>query len=317
MTLDEQEIGHVPVLMDEVLHWLEPRPGQVILDCTVGRGGHASAILPKLSPGGHYIALDVDPANLEFSRQRLQPPSDVRLSLVQSNFASARAVLDSLGVDKVDSVLADLGFASTQMSDPARGFSFAAEGPLDMRLDPTLPRTAADLVNELDEAELADILYHYGEERLSRRIARKIAEIRRQKPIESTSELSRIVREAYGRQGTKSKPGWAGRIDPATRTFMALRIAVNHELEALEQLLAALPGLVRAGGVAVIISFHSLEDRMVKHAMQAWRGEGLVQKLTGKPQTAGEMELQQNPRSRSAKLRAVRFTGHLTVASGA
>jgi 16S rRNA (cytosine1402-N4)-methyltransferase len=228
--------------------------------------------------------------------------SAVRIDLVHANFVSARSILDGLGVGTVDLLLADLGFASTQVDDAARGFSFSAEGPLDMRLDPLgAGGSAADLVNKMPERDLADLIYQYGEERLSRRIARKIVEVRRQSPITTTSELARIVRAAYGGSGRSQ------RIDPATRTFMALRIAVNAELEALDQLLAAVPMLLGPGGVAVFISFHSLEDRRVKQAFVRLDQDGQAQRLTPKPLVADEAEVAANPRSRSAKLRALRM----------
>jgi 16S rRNA (cytosine1402-N4)-methyltransferase len=286
-----------------------------VLDCTVGRGGHAALVLPRLAPSGRYIGLDLDPANIAFARQRLaalvpEPATadsavmgaPARLDLIHASFISARSVLDGLGVRGADLLLADLGFASTQMSDPARGLSFAREGPLDMRLDPTaaIP-DAADLVNHLPERDLADVIYRYGEERHSRRIARKIVEARRGSPITTTTELARIVRAAYG-SSSRSQ-----RIDPATRTFMALRIAVNAELEALEQLLTAVPLLLAPGGVAAVISFHSLEDRRVKQAFTQLGKAGRARRLTPKPLIAGEAEIQANPRSRSAKLRAIRL----------
>lgn len=297
--------GHVAVLPGEVLHYLDPRPGQVMLDGTLGRAGHASLIVPRLAPGGRYIGLDVDPANIAFGKTALAG-APVGVDLIKANFAQARQVLDVLQVERVDLLLADLGFASSQMSDPARGFSFNLEGPLDMRLDPELAVTAADLVNQLPERDLADLIYRYGEERLSRKIARKIVEERQRSPILNTKDLSQIVRRAYG---FGSGPGRYGRskIDPATRTFMALRIAVNEELGALEQLLGGLSKLIRPGGRAVIISFHSLEDRLVKQAFAQWERQGSARRLTRKPVVAQEAERQANPRSRSAKLRALEW----------
>lgn len=301
-------VGHVAVLPAEVLEYLNPRPGGVILDCTLGRGGHARLITPRLAPGGRYIGLDVDPGNLEFARESLRE-APVRVDAVRGNFAGARSALDELGVGRVDGVLADLGFASNQMTDPARGFSFAAEGPLDMRLDPDLGQTAADLVNQLNERDLADVIYRYGEEPLSRKIARKVVEARRTSPILTTSTLARLVREAYG-GGRAAR----SRMDPATRTFMALRIAVNEELGALERLLQELPRLLADGGRAVIISFHSLEDRQVKRSFMELHRSGVARRLTPKPVIAGEEERRVNPRSRSAKLRAVEWnsTGSTT-----
>ncbi len=297
---DTDAAGHVPVLAEAVLQVLAPAPGQVFLDCTVGRGGHAALIVPHLAPGGTYIGLDADPTNAAFSRSRLAN-APVTVHVRHANFAAAQSVLDELGIDRVDGLLADLGFASSQMSDPSRGFSFLVEGPLDMRLDPRLTRTAADLVNTLPEKQLADLIYLYGEERLSRRIARKIVEVRQRHPIHTTTELAELVRQAYGPRGRRM------RIDPATRTFMALRIAVNDELAVLEQLLAGLKDLLRPGGRAAIISFHSLEDRLVKRAFLKLQQDGLAQRLTRKPIVADEAEQRANPRSRSAKLRAIQW----------
>lgn len=306
--------GHQPVLVEPVVRLLDPRPGNVILDCTVGLGGHAMAIIPKLIPGGRYVGLDVDPANLAAARRRLAD-APVRVDLVHANFAAARAVLDELNIAAADGVLADFGFASPQVDDPARGFSFQNEGPLDMRLDPSAPTTAAELVNTLSEPDLADLIYQYGEERLSRRIARKIVEARRESPIKTTTRLAEIVRRCYPRprptkgkhHGRRTGPRHTRGIDPATRTFQALRIAVNGELDAIESLLAQLPKILAPGGVAVMVSFHSLEDRLVKQAFAQWDKDGRARRLTRKPIVADEDERRTNPRSRSAKLRAIRF----------
>ncbi len=291
------DVGHRAVLMEEVLGALQPRAGEVCVDCTVGRGGHAQVIAPMLQPGGRYVGLDVDPQNAAFSAERLAGLAEV----VRSNFAAARSTLSARGVDRVDLLLADLGFASNQMSDPNRGLSFDSDGPLDMRLDPDLPTTAAELIGTLSERELADLIYRFGEERLSRRIARNIVAQRRISPINTGRQLAAAVRTAVG--GPRAK------IDPATRTFMALRIAVNGELEALEGLLSSLPMLMRKGGRAAIISFHSLEDRMVKRAFAAYGELGVAEVLTKKPVQASEQETRSNPRSRSAKLRVLRWTG--------
>ena len=298
------DFEHIPVLREAVLHWLAPQPRETALDATVGLGGHAAAMIPSLGPGGQLVGLDLDPSSLEAARGRLTPlgeQHEVTVTLRQGSFRDAAATLESLGLAGVDRLLADLGVGSAQLDDPKRGLSFTTDGPLDMRFDPSAPTTAATLVNELPQHELADLIYHYGEERLSRKIARKIVEQRRDAPIESTGALARLVRRAYGPAGRKS------RIDPATRTFQALRIAVNGELEALEALLAAAPRLVNRGGRVVIISFHSLEDRRVKHAMQRWASEGLGRRLTRKPIMADEAEIARNPRSRSAKLRGFEF----------
>ncbi len=291
---------HVPVLVTQVMQLLDPRPGQVVLDGTVGRGGHCGVILPRLAPGGRYIGLDVDPGNLQFVRDRY-PQLPVALDLVHRNFAGAVGAVRELDLQGVDGVLADLGWASSQIADAQRGFSFNRDGPLDMRLDPTLTTTAADLVNDLDERELADLIWRWGEERLSRKIARKIVDVRARHPINTTRQLAELCAQAYGPARHQS------RIDPATRTFQALRIAVNDELGSLENLLASIPELMNPGGRVVIISFHSLEDRLVKQAFRAYAAEGRAEVLTRKPLVADELERQSNPRSRSAKCRALRW----------
>ncbi len=304
------DTGHIPVLADQILSVLAPEPGQVCLDCTVGRGGHAAMIVPRLAPGGRFVGLDLDPANVHFASQRLAD-APVSVDVSRANFADARGVLDELGICRVDLLLADLGCASNQLDEPGRGFSFSSDGPLDMRLNTGQARTAADLVNRLPQAELADLIYQNGEERLSRKIARKIVEFRHRTPIQTTGQLAQIVRNAYGGARRTRRPKGPARrrhsIDPATRTFMALRIAVNAELEALDRLLAVLCSLVRPGGAAAVVSFHSLEDRRVKQAFAALRRDGLTQWLTRKPLVADEVERAENPRSRSAKLRAVRL----------
>lgn len=298
---------HLPVLAREVLELLDPKPGMVCLDCTVGTAGHAAMIAPRLAPGGRYIGLDVDPNNLALAQKHLDH-APVTVDLVRSNFAAAPDALRQLGIKAVDLLIADLGFSSNQMDDPARGLSFNRDGPLDMRLDPSLPQTAGDLVNTLSEQDLADLIYQYGQERHSRKIARKIVEYRHQSPINTSACLAQLVRGIYGRVGHRSKPRGRKRIDAATRTFMALRIAVNAELSALERLLEDLPTLLRPGAVAAIISFHSLEDRLVKRAFAGmYRGHG-AQRLTPKPIVADPQERHTNPRSRSAKLRAIRWT---------
>jgi len=303
------ENGHIPVMASQVMELLSPQAGQVGLDCTAGRGGHARLLAERLGGGGRLVAMDMDAANVAFVREAMAGLA-CEVEVVHGNFATARQVLDDLGLPGADVLLADLGFASTQMDDAQRGLSFKADGPLDMRLDTSQPTTAADLVNRLGQRELADVIYEYGEERLSRRIARKIVDRRAQSPIRTTADLARIVRRAYG--GRAGKPGRTGkadrgRIDPATRTFQALRIAVNGELDALQSLLDSLPALLNPGGRAAIISFHSLEDRLVKRRFQQLRAEASATVLTKKPLTADDDEAAANPRSRSAKLRAIRM----------
>jgi 16S rRNA (cytosine1402-N4)-methyltransferase len=282
---------HVPVLMDRVLEFLEPQPGQTIVDCTVGGGGHAQRIAERLGLQGRLIGLDQDDSMLEIARQRL---ASWPVHLEHRNFDQLGPVLSSLGIDKVDGVLADLGFSSDQMDDPERGLSFSQPGPLDMRLDRSVGSPASALLARTGERDLADLFWTFGEERFSRRIARRIAETRVRSPLSTTSELADLVRRCVPRSRGHG-------IDPATRVFQALRIAVNDELGALERLLAALPHCLRPGGRAVIISFHSLEDRLVK---RAFRQKDVWQDLTKKPVQAEEAEISENPRARSAKMRA-------------
>ena len=278
---------HVPVLAAEVLNLADPQPGQTWVDCTVGGGGHSRLIAHKLGAGGRLIGLDQDPTMLERARPVLE---GLPVTLVHANFDQLSDVLRNLGIERVDGVLADLGFASDQMDERTRGLSFREDGPLDMRLDPTGGSTAADLVNAMSEEALADVFYEFGEERKSRRVAKNIVERRAVKPFTTTADLADIVRRCVPRSGS---------IDPATRVFQALRIAVNDELGVLDRLLAMLPEIVKPGGKAAIISFHSLEDRRVKQAfkLDAWKP------LTKKPVLAGDEEVSRNPRARSAKLR--------------
>jgi 16S rRNA (cytosine1402-N4)-methyltransferase len=282
---------HVPVLATQVLHFLAPQPGQTIVDCTVGAGGHARLIAERLGPQGRLIGLDQDPAMLHLARPGL---NDLPVQLVQANFDQLRPLLKRLGIDTVDGVLADLGICSDQLADPARGLSFQQDGPLDMRLDPGVGEPASALLQRLGERELADLFWRYGEERFSRRIARRIVEARERTPWQTTQQLAELLRRSVPRSRGHG-------IDPATRVFQALRIAVNDELGALERLLAALPYSLKPGGRAVLISFHSLEDRQVK---RAFRERSLWQELTRKPVQADDDEARTNPRARSAKLRA-------------
>jgi len=279
------------------LHWLNPQPAQVVVDCTVGGGGHTQLLAARVGPDGRVIGLDQDPAMLELARPRL---AGLPVTLVHAAFDDLTEVLRDLGVTAVDAVLADLGVCSDQLDNPARGLTFQTDGPLDMRLDPTRGEPAGALVNRLSEHDLADLIYQFGEERFSRRIARRIVEARRDSTIETTGRLAEIVRRSVPRMtGRRGRPG----IDPATRTFQALRIAVNDELGALDRLLERVPKVLAPGGRAVLISFHSLEDRRVK---QAFRRKDIWTVLTKKPVTAGDDEVRANPRARSAKLRAAK-----------
>jgi 16S rRNA (cytosine1402-N4)-methyltransferase len=283
---------HVPVLPAEVLAYLDPQPGQTIVDATLGGAGHASLILDKLGDLGRLIGLDQDPAMLELARARL---AGLPVTLVHRNFEDLSVTLQELQVSAVDGIVADLGFASDQMANPQRGFSFQQDGPLDMRLDPTRGLPASALVQRLQERELADLFWRYGEERFSRRIARRIAGTRVKTPITTTAQLADLVRSCV--------PRGKGGIDPATRVFQALRIAVNDEIGALERLLAQVPDCLKPGGRIILISFHSLEDRLVK---RAFRDQEVYEELTRKPKTARDEEIAANPRARSAKLRAAK-----------
>lgn len=284
---------HVPVLARESLDLLDPKPGEIWVDATVGAGGHSRLIAERVGPSGRVIGLDQDPTMLEIAKERLQV---LPVTLVHANFDQLTAALGNLGVKEIDGLLADLGFASDQMDEANRGLSFQQDGQLDMRLDPTAGETAADLVARLSEYDLAKIFYEYGEERHSRRVARKIVETRKQSPIRTTGHLADLVRSCVPREKGRN-------FDPATRVFQALRIAVNDELGSLERLLAQLPRIVKSGGRVGIMSFHSLEDRRVK---QAFQNRETWTPITKKPVTAGDDEVRDNPRARSAKLRVAR-----------
>jgi 16S rRNA (cytosine1402-N4)-methyltransferase len=298
--------GHVPVLLKEAIDFLAVKGGGTYLDATVGLGGHSYEIAKRLGGPGHLIGFDKDRAALERAAVRCQLPvaskgaaSDDReerldwptVSLIHSSFAE---VGERMAPASLDGMLADLGVSSLQLSDPARGFSFQAEGPLDMRMNPMSGETAEQVVNHIDERELADVIYEFGEERRSRRIARAIV---RSRPIRTTKQLVEVVSAAA--RSMKHE-----RIHPATRTFQALRIFVNRELDDLKALMEVAPRVLKPGGRLVVISFHSLEDRIVKDAMRAGAKDEHFRLLTKKPVTASEDEIERNPRSRSAKLRA-------------
>ena len=309
MEFDSTAVGHEPVLMRETLAALDVSPGQTVIDCTLGRAGHASEIAKHLGPDGLLVGTDVDPRNLEFAQARLVG-APCRVRLFHANFAELGDVLAEVGVTHVDGVLADLGLSTNQLFDPHYGLSFAQPMPLDMRIDPRLTRTAADLVNSMREDDLANVLYEQAQERYSRRIARKIAEARRISPINTTDRLAELVRSAIPKRG-----GAPEKIDPATRTFLALRIAVNREVENLAALLEQAPRALRPpggehrGGRVAVISFQSTEDRMVKQAFRSAEQAGLLKVVTKKPLSPAVDELNANPRSRSAKLRAAERTG--------
>jgi 16S rRNA (cytosine1402-N4)-methyltransferase len=304
--MDLPPTGHDPVLLDEVLDALDPKPNAIIVDCTLGRAGHAKAITARLGPSGTYVGLDADPRNLEFAQGQLKDaPCTVRL--FHANFAELADVLRQVDPDRngVDGILADLGLSTNQLFDAQYGLSFAHDMPLDMRIDPRTPRTAGTIVNTMHEEDLANLLYQLADERFSRRIARKIADVRRISPIKSTEQLADLVRSAIPKRGGAPGKNRSEKIDPATRTFMALRMAVNDELPNLKVLLEQAPRALRPGGRLAVISFHSTEDRVVKLAFRSAEQTGLLKILTKKPLSPADDELARNPRSRSAKLRVV------------
>ena len=291
---------HVPVLLKEAIDFLEVRRGGTYIDATVGLGGHSYEIAKRLGAPGHLIGLDKDPAALEKAGFRLRASGFgeaesgdwPEIELRHASFASLAEARSPIA----DGLLADIGVSSLQLDDAARGFSFQADGPLDMRMDPRSERSAEQVVNHLDERQLADVIYEFGEERRSRRIARAIC---RSRPIRSTAHLADVISAAARPMNSEQR-----RIHPATRTFQALRIFVNRELDDLRALMEAAPRILKPGGRVVVISFHSLEDRIVKDAFREGSKEGYFSVLTKKPVTATEEESDRNPRARSAKLRA-------------
>ena len=287
---------HEPVMVAEVLHHLAPARGGVFVDCTVGFGGHARAMLD--AGASSLIGLDRDPAALAKAAAALGTFGD-RVTLVHTDYRRLDEVLDAQGIAGVDGLLADLGVSSMQLDSPGRGFSFRRDEPLDMRMDPTTGPTAAEAIGDADERTLANVIYEFGEERYSRRIARAIAGARTRSPVSTTGQLAEIVRRAVPRKGYS-------RIDPATRTFQAIRIWVNRELEGLDAFLAHAVRRLRPGGRVVVISFHSLEDRVVKHTLRALQAAGDLGLTvrTKRPVVPSEVEADRNPRARSAKLRA-------------
>jgi len=299
--LCEPKEVHTPVLLKTLSGILRYPADGTVVDATIGYGGHALEFGGRLTQKGLLIGLDVDNASLAATGRKLEN-LNCRVELVRENFGRLDEVLEQSGIEQVDVILADLGVSSGQLADAERGISFQRDGPLDMRMDTRLQKTAADLVNGLGQDDLANLIYQYGEERRSRRIARGIVTARRQKPLERTSELVKVIIRSLGitTKGRKS------RIHPATRTFQALRIAVNDELGQLETLLQKAPQLLKTEGQIAIISFHSLEDRLVKYNFRENHKNGCYEILTKKPLVADNEERQQNPRSRSAKLRIAR-----------
>jgi 16S rRNA (cytosine1402-N4)-methyltransferase len=297
---------HRPVLLDEVLSALAPAPGQVAVDCTCGWGGHGAAILERLGPAGKLIALDWDADNLPRAKANLDAVGHP-YALAHSNFAALPQILHVQGVQHVDGLLADLGMSSMQVDDPERGFSYRRDGPLDMRMDRSRGRTAAQLLRTISEEDLAKALAELGDEPAAQAIAAAIVHARQQQPIERTLELAKIVQEATGqtRWRLHPRPG-AWKLHPAARTFQALRLLVNRELANLAQLLRVLPEILAPGGRAAIISFHSGEDRLVKNAFREGFQQGIYRDIALQPIRAGAAEVRANPRSRSAKLRWAR-----------
>lgn len=298
-----KQSGHVSVLLKEAIDFLDIRRGGVYIDATLGLGGHSMEIARRLGPQGHLIGFDKDPRALELARQRIEamPGEKPRITLLHCSYAEAGSHVSPASAD---GLLADVGVSSMQFDDPSRGFSFQAEGPLDMRMDPEGDRTADQAVNRMREEDLANLIYEFGEERRSRRIARAIV---RARPVRNTAHLAQVISAAL--RPMKGQE----RIHPATRTFQALRIYVNRELEDLQALMETAPRLLKARGRLVVISFHSLEDRIVKDAVRAGAQAGLYTVLTKKPVTASDEEIERNPRSRSAKLRAAERTEKVFV----
>ncbi|MFM7205298.1 MAG: 16S rRNA (cytosine(1402)-N(4))-methyltransferase RsmH [Planctomycetaceae bacterium] len=286
---------HTAVLPAEVMGLLAIEPGMTVVDGTLGGGGHARLLLDAVGPSGRVIALDRDPVAIDRGAREL---AGRPIRFAQANFCDLPEALDALAIDRVDRVLLDIGLSSDQLADDARGFSFESEGPLDLRFDPTEGEPAWRMVNRLRPETLADIIYEFGEERFSRRIARRIADVREKEPIRTSRDLARVVVAAVPRQ----KP--PQRIHPATRTFQALRIAVNQELKSLRIALERIPSRLAADGRLAVISFHSLEDRLVK---EAFRNRQVWESLTRSPVEAAAAEVARNPRSRSAKLRVARL----------
>lgn len=296
--------GHTPVLLQETLEWLAPAPGEIFLDGTTGAGGHAAEIAARIGPRGLLVCADGDPSMLGIAGPRLSAFPWVRF--VRADFADLDALCKTAGGRTFDGALLDLGISSLQLDDPSRGFSFQVEGPLDMRRDPDGGGpTAAEVLRDTREKDLADLFFQFGEERFSRRIARAVVERRKRDPIRTTTGLAELVSSAIPRRA------WPRNIHPATRVFQALRIAVNRELSSLEAFLGAIPRYLSPGGRVAVISFHSLEDRMVKTAFRRpapgpGEEEPMLERLTRKPVVPSEREARENPRARSAKLRVAR-----------
>ena len=312
MQLRHHDDDHVPVMAREALNLLQIKPGGIYVDATVGMGGHSQAILEKIQPGGLLIGIDRDKESLEKAQARLKPFSD-SLRLFHDNYKNLPLILNNLAIKPVDGILIDLGVSSYQLLSPERGFSFQSDAVLDMRMDRTQQWNAADLINNSSEVELADIIYRYGEERLARRIAAAIVQEREKAPITRCSQLASIINRVFKVRGHQA-------IHPATKTFQALRIAVNEELHGLEDFLSEAFSFLKSGGRIVVIAFHSLEDRIVKRAFRRLAGQCICDQppelcrcprlplgslITPRPITPGPEELAANPRARSARLRSL------------
>ncbi len=300
--MKQPQARHAPVLFEAAMDFLRVRPGGTYVDCTLGLAGHAEGIVRRLGPAGRLIGLDRDPEALALAKERLDRvcaelgSAAPQVMVIGEPFSSIAQYVQAASVD---GLLADFGVSSMQLDEARRGFSFQADGPLDMRMDTRTGPTAGQVVNEAGERELADLIYEYGEERRSRTVARAIV---RGRPVTTTGQLARIVASAV-------PPMKPGRIHPATRTFQALRIFVNRELDEIRALFEAAPQLLKPSARLVVISFHSLEDRIAKDRIREGAGQGIWKALTRKPVTAGEEEIKRNPRARSAKLRAAERTG--------
>lgn len=292
--MEERNPEHIPVMLNELMEYLRPEEGKTILDCTVGGGGHAEATLKVIGPQGRLIGIDQDSEALKIAQRRLRNFANV--SLIQANFRNIDTVVKVAGIAKVDGIMFDVGVSSLHLDSAERGFSIRHNGPLDMRMDRGMKFSAFDIVNSMPETELAEIFKKYGEERWHRRIARAIARERKKTRIADTAQLAALI--------VKTVPYRYSRIHPATRAFQALRITVNDELEALREALTKCMDLLSPGGRICVISFHSLEDRIVKEQFRKLSGEGQLRLVTKKPVVPAEQEIAQNPRARSAKLRA-------------
>ena len=291
---------HTPVLVEEICLWLNPTPGGIYVDCTVGAGGTSLNILKKAGKNAFILGLDRDPEALVYAKKILKP-YESSVKLINGNYSHIKQYVEQAGFKKVDGIVFDLGVSSMQLDQPGRGFSFSCDGPLDMRLDQTQGQTAEDLVNRLSEKELADLIFSLGEERFSRRIAHAIVQARKTLALRTTQALVAVIEQAVPFSYKK------GRIHCATRTFQALRIRVNQELDLLEPALREGVSLLKEGGRMCVVAFHSLEDRIVKRTFRSLteRAFPQISLLTKKPIKAGEEEVRQNPRARSAKLRVV------------